>query len=296
MPKISIVVTAINGAATIARCLKALERQQGDINAEIIVVGGDDPETAERIRCDFPRIKFLRQTERLSIPALRAIGAAQATGEIIVVTEDRCEADDNWLAEIDRAHARGYPVVGGAIEPDGIKGILNWAVYLCEYSGIMLPIQDGETGGAAGNNASYRREILERVDANVRKNCWEYFLHEELRKSGVKFLSAPSVIVRKNIDFSFFYFLGQRFHYSRSFAGMRRGMMTPPQRAIYAAIAAALPALMLWRIAQQVFHKRRYRKKFLLALPLLSVFMTSYAAGEFAGYLFGSGASLLKVE
>jgi hypothetical protein len=73
-------------------------------------------------------------------------------------------------------------------------------------------------------------------------------------------------------------------------------MMTPPQRAIYAAIAAALPALMLWRIAQQVFHKRRYRKKFLLALPLLSVFMTSYAAGEFAGYLFGSGASLLKVE
>src|SRR5262245_29877004 len=150
MPKISIVVTAINGVATIDRCLKALERQQGDINAEVIVVGGHDSETAERIRCDFPQITFLRQTERLSIPELRAIGAAHATGEIIVVTEDRCVADDNWLAEISRAHSREFPVVGGAIEPDRIEWVLNWAVYLCEYSGIMLPVPDGPTGGVAG--------------------------------------------------------------------------------------------------------------------------------------------------
>jgi hypothetical protein len=77
---------------------------------------------------------------------------------------------------------------------------------------------------------------------------------------------------------------------------MRRAKLTTPQCAIYAAITPGLPALMLWRIAQQVIHKRRYRKEFLLALPLLGVFMVSYAAGEFAGYLFGSGASLLKVE
>lgn len=296
MPKISIVVTAVNGAGAIDRCLKALENQQGDVDTEIIVVGGDREETADRLRRNFPRIKFIHYSERLSIPELRALGAAQATGEIIVVTEDRCVAAENWLVEISRAHTRGYPVVGGTIEPDGIEGILNWAVYLCEYSGLMLPIPEGETSGVAGNNASYRREVLARADVEAKKNCWEFFLHEELQQAGIKFLCAPTVVVRKNIDFGFLYFLGQRFHYSRSFAGMRRAKMTAPRRAIYAVLAPALPMLMLWRIAQQVFRKRRYRKKFLLALPLLSAFMFSYAAGEFAGYLFGMGTSLLKVE
>jgi hypothetical protein len=259
-------------------------------------VGGDRAETADRLRRDFPRVKFLHCPERLSIPELRAIGKAQATGEIIAVMEDRCAAAENWLAEISRAHSRGYQVVGGTIEPDGIEGILNWAVYLCEYSGLMLPIPEGEVNGVAGNNASYRREVWERLDPEVKKNRWEYFIHEELRRGGIKFFCAPTAVVRKNINFSFPYFLRQRFHYSRSFAGMRRIKMTPGRRAIYAALAPVLPPLMLWRIARQVFRKRRYRKKFLLALPLLSAFMISYAAGEFAGYVFGMGTSLLKVE
>jgi glycosyltransferase involved in cell wall biosynthesis len=296
MPEISIVVTTVNDAHAIDRCLKALEKQQGDVDAEIIVVGGDRAETAERLRHDFPHIKFLHYPERLSIPELRALGEAQATGEIIAVTEDRCVASKNWLAEISRAHSRGYPVVGGTIEPDGIEGLLNWAVYLCEYSGLMLPIPEGEVSAVAGNNASYRREVLARADMEVKKNCWEFFLHEEMQQAGIKFLCAPTVVVHKNIDFGFLYFLGQRFHYSRSFAGMRRVKMTAPRRAFYAALAPALPMLMLWRIARQVFRKRRYRMKFLLALPLLSAFMISYAAGEFAGYLFGMGTSLLKVE
>jgi hypothetical protein len=42
--------------------------------------------------------------------------------------------------------------------------------------------------------------------------------------------------------------------------------------------------------------KKRHVKEFLIALPLLSIFMISYAFGEFVGYLFGPGQSLLKVE
>jgi len=57
-----------------------------------------------------------------------------------------------------------------------------------------------------------------------------------------------------------------------------------------------IPGLMLWRIGREVFRKKRFRMLFLLSLPLLGAFLTSYAVGEFAGYLLGGGDSLLKVE
>jgi GT2 family glycosyltransferase len=311
-PLISVIVTAVNGLPALDRCLRALRRQRGGIHADIIVAGTAQPGLREHLERNFPEVRLLYCEERIAIPELRAMGMTAATGDLLAITEDRCTPAETWLEEIARAHqsisypaisypataypANAYPVIGGPIEPDGIQGILNWAVYLCEYSSLMLPFSEGEAGGVAGNNASYRREVLARVPEQIKRECWEYFLHEELRRAGVKILLTPAVLVRKHIDFSFGYFLGQRFHYSRSFAGMRRERVSPPRRLLYAAIAPALPLLMTWRIAKPVLEKKRFRKELLLALPLLCAFMASYAAGEFAGYLFGGGRSLSKVE
>jgi len=295
-PKLSVIVTAINGWPVLDRCLRGLQNQQGGIDAEILVVGCAQPDLKERVAETYPGVKCLYHKERMTIPALRSVGITQASGEIIVITEDRCAPSENWLGEIVRACRTDYSVVGGPIEPNGIRGILNWAVYLCEYSSLMLPMPEAEVGGLAGNNAAYRREALAEVPEQIKSEYWEYFLFEELRKKGIKVLFSPTIVTRKNIDFSFRYFLGQRFHYSRSFAGMRRERVTPLHRLVYAAFTPALPLLMTWRIAKPVLEKRRYIKELVLSLPLLCIFMGSYAAGEFAGYLFGPGRSLLKVE
>ncbi|MGH9839345.1 MAG: glycosyltransferase [Blastocatellia bacterium] len=296
MPKISVVVTAINGFPELNRCLKALANQRGAPDAEVIVVGSALNGLVEYVTVNFPGVKVISREERVTIPELRATGMSRAAGEIVAITEDRCVPAENWLKAIDKAHQSEYEVVGGAVEPDDIEGILNWAVYLCEYSSLMLPVPEGEVAGVAGNNSSYRREALNRVSEKIKNNYWESFLHEELRRNGVKILFTPWMLVSKNIDFTLSYFLGQRFHYSRSFAGMRGERATMLQRLIYAAMTPGLPLLMTLRIARQVFQKRRRRKEFLLSLPLLAAFMASYAAGEFVGYLSGPGRSLLKVE
>jgi GT2 family glycosyltransferase len=302
MPKISVIVTAVNGLVPLNRCLKALGNQRGQVDAEIIVAGAAQNGLAEHLAHNFPRVRLIYCDERITIPELRSLGMAEATGEIVVLTEDRCVPSEDWLAEIVKAHqiqaARGneYQVVGGPIEPDGVSGALNWAVYLCEYSSLMLPMDECEVTGVAGNNASYRRETLERAPAEIKRDYWEYFLHEELRNTGVRILSTPAVIVRKSIDFDFIYFMRQRFHYSRSFAGMRGRRATALRRLIYASITPGLPLLMTLRIAKPIFQKRRYRKEFLFSLPILGAFMISYAAGECVGYLFGQGRSLPKVE
>jgi hypothetical protein len=112
----------------------------------------------------------------------------------------------------------------------------------------------------------------------------------------VKFLSVPSLVISHKKEFGFFYFLSQRFHYSRSFAAMRKRKSTVAEQIIFLFYTPVLPFHLIWRIARNVQRKRRNRKEFFLSLPLLLIFMGSYALGELAGQLFGSGNSLFEVE
>ncbi len=296
MGKISVITVSLHGSSLLEESLRALEKQEGDGDAEIIAVSCPQNGPAEHIKKEFSRVKFVQSSERLGIPQLRALGMSHATGDIIAITEDCCIPRENWFEEIRKAHRRGYGAAGGAIEKGSSNKIVNWAVYLCEYSQAMPPIPAGEVAGIAGNNASYKREVLERVDDTVRKDYWEFFLHEELRKQSVRFVSLPNMVVVKKKEFRFFYFLTQRFHYSRSFAAMRKTRIPASRRIVSVLISPLIPFLMTWRIAQQVHQKKRYYKELLMSLPLLTIFLGSYAVGEFAGYLFGPGNSLRKVE
>lgn len=294
--KISVVIAAVNGRECLEECLGAIDRERHGTDAEIIVLNCCRDGTAEYVRRTFPYVKLHDFDTRLSIPHLRAIGMEQATGDVVVVIEDHCLAGDHWFGEIARAAATGYSVMGGAVENGSPDRLTDWAVFFCEYSFSMLPLPTGKADAVSGNNVAYRRDVLATVDETLKRDYWEYFLHAELRKRGETFYSAPSMVVLHKKRFGFGYFMTQRFHYSRSFAGMRRKQLSTKQRLFYLCASPALPLLMLLRIGREVRRKRRFYKEFLLSLPILSVFLVSYAAGEFAGYLCGGGNSLLKVE
>ncbi len=267
MPDVSVVIASVNGLPEIDECLSALERQQGGVDYEIIVANRCQNGTAEHIRRRFPRVRLLDFPEQLTIPELRATAMAQAKADIIVVTEDHCMAPENWLLEIMKAHKLGYMVVGGEVK--------------------NIP----------GNNAAYKRAALDLIDDGMKRNFWESFLHDELRKKGVKLVLVPSIVIKHKKEFGFFYFLSQRFHYSRSFAGMRRALLPPARRLYYLLASPALPFLMALRVTRHVLlEKKRFYKEFIFSLPFLSVFFIGYAMGEFVGYLLGPGQSLKKVE
>jgi hypothetical protein len=219
-----------------------------------------------------------------------------ATGDIIAVTEDHCIATPDWISEIVKAIAGGYMVVGGAIENGMTDRILDWSAFLCEYSSSMPPVPNGEVHGVPGNNAAYTREALNLVDATIKRNCWEFFLMTELKKQGVRLLSVPSMLVIHKKHFGFFYFVSQRFNYSRSFAGMRGERIHPAQRFLYVLGSPILPFLHGIRVTRDVLHKKRHYREFLLSIPSLCAFLAAHAAGECVGYLLGAGSSLNKVE
>ena len=162
MPKFSVIIASVNGLPTIAECLTALEHQQGEHDAEIIVVDSTTDGTAEHIKTHFPLVKLIKSVEKVGVPELRAIGMKEARGEFLIVTEDHCIAPKNWLAEFHKAHEKGYEVVGGAVENACRESLTDWATFLCEYSAFMPPINAGETEFVAGNNVSYQRTTIEK--------------------------------------------------------------------------------------------------------------------------------------
>lgn len=296
MSKISVVIACVNGLPSIDECLTALEEARGTHDVEILVMNCCTDGTVEHVEKKFPLVRLFHFSIRLGIPELRAKGITQATGDIVSIIEDHCNVQKIWFDEIIKAHQQGYMAVGGTVVNGSVERILDWSVFLCEYSGVMPPAPSGEVDGIAGNNASYRKEIFARVDETVMNQCWEFFIHEELKNAGIKFLSVPSIVVDHKKEFGFWYFMSQRYHYSRSFAGMRRARTSIPKRAFYVCVSPLIPGLILWRMSKQILQKQRHVKQFVLSIPYLVPFLVSYAVGEFVGYLLGPGTSLLKVE
>ena len=104
------------------------------------------------------------------------------------------------------------------------------------------------------------------------------------------------MIVYHRGPFDYFYYVRQRYLFSRAFAGARRGTLSGAKRAVYLLAAPAIPFVLLARIASRVFAKKCHPDKFLLSLPLLIPAMTSYVFGEWMGYAFGPGRALMEVE
>jgi GT2 family glycosyltransferase len=295
-PKLSVVIASVNGWPSIVKCLSALARQEGNVKAEVIVAHSSNDGTSENIRRNFPWVKLLSFPKRLSIPELRSAAMSCATGDIITVTEDHCIPRKDWYQNILKAHESPYGAVGGAVVNGSVDRLVDWAVYFCEYCQAMPPISCGEVSALTGNNVSYKREALQKIATFPRKSYWDFFLHLELKRAGVNFLSDPNIVVFHHKRFGLLYFLSQRFHYSRSFAGMRNRTSSIPRRTFYVITSPLLPLILLSRVTAEVIRKGRHMKEFAWSLPLLLVFTLSYACGELAGYVFGGGESLCKVE
>lgn len=295
-PEFSVIIACVNGLPFIAECLDALENRNSGIDVEVIVVDATGESTIDFIAANFPNTKLIALEKRIGIPEMRAIGMEQAKGRYLVVTEDHCIAPRNWFEEFKKVHADGYPVAGGSVQNGCTTRIVDWAAFLCEYSAFMPPIASDEVDYVAGNNVSYSRDAIEQVSQNTKSDFWEYFLQIALKERGHRFYSSPSISVVHKKEFGFLYFLSQRFHYSRSFAAMRSSRSSFSKNMVLLAYTAISPFHLTWKIILNVFRKKKHRKELALSLPILAVFMCSYALGELVGQVFGPGNSLQKVE
>jgi hypothetical protein len=212
------------------------------------------------------------------------------------MTEDHCVPPEDWYERIVAAHAAPYVAIGGAIENAATERLVDWAVFLCEYSNFVAPVAAGVVHDIPGPNVAYKREALAHMQDLLDAGQWENFLHARLEQHGFELYRDPSIVIYHRKFFTLAEFLSQRYHYGRGFAGMRVAGAPMARKALFALGTPILPPLILWRIGSRLFGRRRHRLIYLKALPLLALFTLSWSLGELVGYLAGPGDSLARVE
>lgn len=296
-PEMSVVIASVNGLPYPLSCLEALEGQTGGVTSEVIVADCTGPATIAAIRERFPGVDVLAFDEPKSVPWLRAQGIGAARGRLVAVTEDHCVPDPDWLEQLVLTQRRtGWAAVGGGVRNASRDRLVDWAVFFCEYSQHMDPVEEGPSDFIPGMNVAYDMDALADLRPVFAQGLWENFVHDQLREHGHVCGLSPSIRVGHQKYFTVPMFLSERFHYSRSFAGMRVAGAGPVTRMKWAVLSMGLTPLLLARLTRNVLTKKTDVGWYVRSLPLVAVFTVAWSVGEFWGYLTGPGDSLVKVR
>jgi hypothetical protein len=274
-------------------------RSQGLLH-EVIIADRLNDGVSELIRTLYPEARLLPCSARMSIPELRTLALDQAQGAFAVVTEDHCVPPKDWLVGVLRAFGdapAGTLAVGGSVENGVCESALDWATFLCEYSAFVGPLHRGRAASLPGMNVAYRRSALADLDrAILTRDFWETTVHPLLAKRGAGLYQSDKITILHKKKFSFRLFASQRYLYSRYYAGRRFGRDQTAARWAMCGLSVALPPVLLFRMTRNLLAKRRLHFEFIRALPLLIVFVLISTCGEIAGYIFGSGDALSRIE
>ena len=292
-PTLSVVVASVNGLPYLDACLESLADRAPD--AEVVVADWTDETTRRHVAERFPAVKLLSFDEPMAVPELRAAGIAAARAPYVAVIEDHCVVSEGWAQALLDQHAAGHGVVGGPIRNGATRRLRDWAPFFVEYSEHMDPFPDGPVESLTGMNVSYDRGALASMKPLLDEGRWETWLHPHLEREGYGFHSDSRALLYHVKDFGFAEFLSQRWHYARSHAGMRNAELGI-KRIVYTLGSPLIVPMMYRRIARSVLRRRRHRRWFAAATPLVLLYLAAWAAGEAAGYALGGGRSILRVR
>ena len=287
-PRLSIIVIALNAIGLLERCLEKVAEEMEE-QIEVLVVGRwSDEVERERLRASFPRMRWLAAPPDANVPLMRNLGVQHSRGELVALLEDDCLVGDGWARRVVDAHGARYVAIGGPVDPGDYKRSLDWGIYFCEYGRFMSPFS-GTVPFLPGNNVAYKREeLLASLDE---RGLYDVYLHEQWMSEGRTLLADPHLSVTNINRWSYRHATLVPFHHGRTFGAMRVAEKKLPHRFLYAAIALILPLLQPLRRLRDVLRRRRHLRHFFYALPWVVLFYSSWAFGEFLGYLTGAGGS-----
>ena len=278
---ISVVVGASGPGASLEACLEALEPQVNGKD-EVLVYEAEPSAPAFRERFAFAR--FAERPGAL-VPELWRDGIDDSQGDIVALTIAQMIPAGDWLDTIRGEHAR-FDALGGAIEPAGNgMRIVDWAEYFCRYARDMLPFSPRESLDLPGDNAAYKRQVLEAHSDLYRDGFWEPDVHRGLAADGIVCWHSPELVVSQSRSFGWRAFVRQRLAHGRKY-GHQRGVRFSRMRNLAGVLGSPLvPFLMTLRVLRQVATKRRWRLRALAALPVIFSFNLAWAVAEARGHL-----------
>jgi glycosyltransferase involved in cell wall biosynthesis len=286
IPHVSVVVASNRSRALLDDCLAALLPQCERARAELIVARDDDDEGLDAIAAAYPGVRLVTVKRGATIPELRGAGMRQATGDIVMLTEDHCVPGPRWVDELCLGVDTVAEIAGGGMDNAQRKRAIDWAAYFSEYG--LFATTRTDTSGAmqlTGANVAYRRSIVSDVVAWASAGEWENVSHERLRARGSSLHFVESAPVYQNKTYEFWEFCRDRYEHGRDYARTRLVEEAGARRWLLTAVTPLLPLVILSRVARAAAPTRW--GAFLRALPATLAFVTAWSIGEAVGYLRG---------
>lgn len=292
MNTLTVVVASQDCAATIGECLASLERQRGHHPVEIIVVDNSTDGSAQIVEGQIPGAQLIKVSGSSLVPDLWARGAARAAGQVVAFTTGHCIPREDWLSEILRHHASGHAGIGGAIENRRPSSLNQWATYFARFTAFMPPFAERPVDQIPGDNASYKRFVLEECADLIKDGFWENDVNIRLRAGGHSLLMTPRIVVYHAHRGTVRAFCRQRLQHGRVFGARRINGAGLLLRLLYLTLMPLIPLLILAKIIRRVLARHENPRPLLLSFPLLVLFILTWSLGEFLGYLSGMGRAL----
>ncbi|GEM_PF-381360 len=298
VPDLSVVMTIVDGGATLRRCLDALAAQTGAPSIEVLVPYDHMSTEAGAMAADYPGFRFIDLGAILGgmVPAnpyemhafydtRRSEAMKRATGRLIAIIEDRGVPAPDWAAVMIRLHAENREgVIGGAVE-NGVDRLWNWAIFFCDFGRYQPPLAEREPEYVTDTNIAYKREAIMAV-----RDLWEVKYQEaqvnwELRRRGVGLmLSDAALTVQMRPAVPVRALAAERLHWARMFGQVRGREISAGQRLKLCLAMPVLPFVLFVRHLRRQIAKGRHVGTYLAAAPMVLFLLACWSLGEFIGY------------
>jgi hypothetical protein len=231
-----------------------------------------------------PAVRILRRPPGRLAPELWRDGLDATDAPLVAFTTAAMVPEPGWRAAmLDRLDRTGAAAVGGPIAPGSGLSATDRAVYLLRYANYLPPFPERSTIEPPGDNAVYRRAALLGLEPLWSGGFWEVEIHRALQHRGETLAIAPEAVVAYQGGVRLGPMLRQRLAHARRYGRTRAGRMGPAERLVRSAAAAAVPPLLLGRIAAALLARGERLGPWMPALPSLSLLLAAWAAGEARG-------------
>ena len=294
-PPISVTISTVQGwpdvQVAITKAASSARRAGGDL----IVTDGSGlpaPSTAE-LGADVTWAQYPGE----SVFQLRERGYRLATGALVAITEDHVHVPEDWVERMVAAHT-AHPeavAIGGSVLNAATTGIMDWASFLIVQAPVAAPIRSGRATRLSGAvNVTYKHAAIEDIESFDGLGAMDGLHQKGLLASGAVLINDDTIRVLHDQSLGFRGTTAIHFHAGRTMSGFRRTRLTAVD---FLRIVGA-PFVPLARYARtvQLLAPRGYGRLLTRCTPAILWLLYSQGAGQFIGYLAGSGDSPAKVQ
>ena len=283
--RVTVAIVGICGSAHLTRCLAGLAAQRDAPPFDIIVVYDPHLPDMPALAARHPDIRMVANAGQRTPLELAARAIREATGDLILLTEDHCVPAADWVRGLYDASIEGRAAVGGTVETDPAAGAVDWSFYYVDFFRYMKPVTEGPSPTLTVCNVAYRKRYLDDIAP-----LWAEFFHETAINNALRarfgslwLLPAAEVRMRRTVRFSPAVY--ERYAFGRLFGCTRLQFASRGQAWVYTLLAPGLPILLLWRMGRKAVQRADAFRRFLLALPALTAMVLAWSWGEWLGYL-----------